>query len=80
MQLKPEDEEIANNDPLEFINQEDDYSVNYTYLKKVAMEAWVAFTNIGAKRKKKGKSEQIGALFNENMKYLREKLEGSNPL
>lgn len=56
LQLKPEDEELANNDPIEFMNREDDHSFNYSYLKKVAMQAWVAFTNIGAKKKKKGKS------------------------
>jgi len=54
--------------------------MNFTYLKKIATEAWISFTNIGAKRKKKGKAEQIGPLFNENMKFLRTKLEGSNPL
>lgn len=37
LQLKPEDEELANNDPIEFMNREDDYSFNYSYLKKVAM-------------------------------------------
>lgn len=34
IQLEPEDEEIANNDPLEFINREGDLSFSYTYLKR----------------------------------------------
>lgn len=30
--------------------------MNYAYLKGVATQAWTAFTNIGKKKKKKGKS------------------------
>lgn len=64
LQLTPEDDEIANSDPIEFISREEELCVSYTFLKKEAKEAWVAFTNIGAKKKNKGKSEQIGVLFN----------------
>lgn len=54
--------------------------MDYGYLKKVATEAWTAFTNIGMKKKKKAKEEQMGIFFQENMAFLKSRLEGANPL
>lgn len=43
IRLQPEDEELANADPLDFISKEDEPSFNVANLKRVATDVWVAF-------------------------------------
>lgn len=43
MKLQPEDEELANSDPLDFLSKEDEPSINFTNLKRVATDVWIAF-------------------------------------
>ena len=62
------------------MNKEEDPTLNYTNLKKVAVDAWVTFSNIGSKRRSKGKQEEVGIFFYDNMNFLKSKLEGNNPL
>lgn len=62
------------------MNREEDGSFNYSNLKKVAVEAWVAFSNIGSKRKGPDRAEEVGVFFYDNMNFLKSKLQGGNPL
>lgn len=74
IKLTPEDEELANNDPLEFFNKEDDPTINYTNLKSAATEVWIAFVELGSKKKTKGKASEVGEFFFDNLNYLKSKL------
>lgn len=49
LRLQPEDEELANREPVEFLSREDEPSINFTNLKRVATDVWVGFTEIGSK-------------------------------
>lgn len=71
LKLTHEDEELAQNDPMEFINQEMDSTIGYTNLKRAATEVWTNFTEIGMKGKTKKK---VGPLFYDNMNFLKSKL------
>lgn len=78
MTLQPEDEELAQEDPLEFLNKETEPSINYTNLKRVATDVWVAFAELGSEAEKKNSPYQPGTYFYNSMKYLKEKLQGAN--
>ena len=60
---------------VEFICQETDSTIGYTNLKRAATEAWTNFAEIGMKGKSKA-----GAVFFDNMKYLKLKLQSNNIL
>jgi hypothetical protein len=75
LRLQPEDEELANRDPVEFLSREDEPSINFTNLKRVATDAWVGFAEIGSKPEKKSLIYEPGVNFFQNMAYLQGKLE-----
>jgi importin-7 len=76
LRLQPEDEELANRDPVEFLSREDEPSINFTNLKRVATDVWVGFAEIGSKPEKKALLYEPGVNFFQNMTYLQGKLEG----
>lgn len=43
LRLQPEDEELADREPLEFLAREDEPSINFTNLKRVATDVWISF-------------------------------------
>jgi hypothetical protein len=44
----------------------------------VATDVWVAFAELGSESEKKNSPYQPGVYFYTSMKYLKEKLEGTN--
>ena len=80
MRLQPEDEELANREPVEFLSREDEPSINFTNLKRVATDVWVGFSELGNKPEKKNQSYEPGDYFFKNMNYLQGKLEGGDPI
>ena len=72
--LKVEDEELANNDPIEFLTKETEPCMNFTNLKRVATEIWTAISELGSKNEKEGKNYHPGQFFYNNMNFLRGKL------
>lgn len=80
MRLQPEDEELANREPVEFLTREDEPSINFTNLKRVATDVWVGFAELGSKPEKKGQAYEPGIYFYQNMNYLQSKLEGSDQI
>ena len=48
LQMKPEDEKTANDDPLELIRREDDYTLTFTNTKMAATDVWICLCEIPA--------------------------------
>lgn len=76
LKLTQEDQELVNNDPVEFLNSEIDNMISYTNLKKAATQVWVTFCKIGMK--KSGMKRKPGQFFFSNMNFLKGKLESQN--
>ena len=80
LRLQPEDEELAQRDPVDFLSKEDEPSVTFTNLKRVATDVWIGFAELGCKIEKKGQPYEPGVFFFQNMNYLQGKLEGGQHL
>ena len=80
MKLKPEDESLANNDPIEQIKNEEEPLMSFTNLKKGATELWTSFAQIGSKTDQKQNLFMPGPYLNENFNYLLSNLNSSNLL
>ena len=63
------------------MTKEDEPSINFTNLKRVATDVWVGFTELGSKLDKKSHNYEPGYFFFQNMNYIQNKLEGNgNPI
>jgi hypothetical protein len=54
--------------------------MNFTNLKRVATDCWVAFAELGTKPEKKNSAYEPGIFFYNNMNYLKTKLEQGNQI
>lgn len=48
MRMKPEDEDLARNEPLEFLRNDDDYGSSLSNVKAAAADFWVSLCDIPA--------------------------------
>ena len=78
MKLRPEDQELANEDPIEFLNKETEPCMNFTNLKRAATDIWIGIADIGSKTDKNGRNYKPGEFFYKNMNYLKDQLEKGN--
>ncbi len=76
LKLKPEDERLASENVIEYINKEDEASAMCGNLKKCATEVWLAFAEMGSKLGSLSEKYQEGKHLGENMEFLELRLEG----
>lgn len=77
LQMQPEDEQTANDDPLELMRREDDYSLTFTNTKLAATDVWICCCDI-AEPPQGGALHSTGKYILDIFKYIVMKLEGTN--
>jgi hypothetical protein len=46
IRLKPEDEQLANSDPIEYLTVEEESILSFTNLKRVSVDLWIALAQM----------------------------------
>ncbi len=80
LKLTAEEETLASEDVVEFLSKEEEFAASYSNLKKAASEGWVVLAELGSKVSTKKTPYVEGKFFQNNMLYLKSKLEGGNPI
>lgn len=80
MVLTPEEEKLATEDVVEYLRVDDESTMTYSNIKRVATEVWNSFMQLQSKYDREKSAYFPGPLFEENVTYMYEKISSANLL
>ena len=70
MVVTPEDAKLAQEDVVEYLRVDDESSMTYSNIKKVATEVWNSFMQLGSKLDRDNNIYQPGPLFQKSVEFM----------